>query len=126
MNANRRIAQGDRKELESVLQYIDRPPVSLKRLQYLEDGRVLYRGNYHPSLGRDHQLVSGVEFLAMLVPHIALRYKCRIYSYGAISTTTRRKLGWIKKGKSPNDAAHPGVTVLEEEESGWVRLRRRS
>ena len=62
----------------------------------------------------------------MLVPHIALRYECRIYSYGAISTTTRRKLGWIKKGKSPNDAAHPSVTVLEEEESGWVRLRRKS
>ena len=50
-----------------------RAPVSLARLEYRPDGRVLYRGNYHPSLRRDHQLVSGLEFLAMLVPHIALR-----------------------------------------------------
>ena len=42
-------------------------------------GMVHYQGNrFHPGLGRDHQLVTPVEFLAMLVPHIALRYEVRI------------------------------------------------
>lgn len=58
----------DRQGLESLLQYIERPPVSLKRLRYLRDeDRVFYSGKFNPSLGRDHQLVSGLEFLAMLV-----------------------------------------------------------
>jgi len=73
VDASRRVAEGDRSELESVLQYIDRPLVSLKRLEYRKDGRVLYRGNYLPSLRRDHQLCCGVEFLALLVPHVAWR-----------------------------------------------------
>lgn len=42
------------------------------------------------SLRRDHQLCSGVEFVAMLVPHVALRYESRIRCYAAISTTIRR------------------------------------
>ncbi len=125
VDASRRVAQGDRSELESVLQYIDRPPVSLKRLEYRDDGRVLYRGNYHPSIGRDHQLCSGVELLALLVPHIALKHECRIHCFGAISTTIRRQLGWIRKGK---EAQAPGdvVEVEEEDESEFVRLRRAS
>lgn len=122
VDASRRVAEGDRSELESVLQYIDRPPVSLKRLEYREDGRVLYRGNHLPSLGRDHQLCSGVEFLALLVPHIALRYECRIQSFGALSTTIRRQLGWIRK--SVDAQAPPDVVEVEEDESEFVRLRR--
>ena len=47
--------------------------MSLKRLTYDRGGMVTYRGNYHSSLKRDYQHVSGVEFLAMLVPHIALK-----------------------------------------------------
>ena len=39
--------------LESLLQYFERAPVALSRLEYLDDGRVLYRGNFHPSLRRD-------------------------------------------------------------------------
>ncbi len=73
VSSDRRIAQGERLELEGPLQYMERAPVSLARLSYDSHGMVTYRGNYHPSLGRDHQLVSGLEFLAMLVPHVALR-----------------------------------------------------
>ncbi len=123
VNSDRRIAAGDRVELESVLQYIDRAPVSLKRLQYQGDGRVLYRGNFHPALGRDYQLLSPLEFLALLVPHIALRFECRIHTYGALSTTIRRQLGWIKKAEVPKA---PEVHVLEEEESDFLKLRKRS
>jgi hypothetical protein len=124
VNADRRVAAGERRELESVLQYMVRPPVALSRLQYLNDGRILYRGNYNPTLGTDHQLLSALEFLALLVPHVILRYECRIFCYGAISTTIRRALGWVKKDGA---AAGPGeVVVAEEDESGFVRLRRRS
>jgi len=118
--AERRIAQGQRQELESLLQYMERAPVSLQRLSYLDNGEVLYRGNFHPGFGRDYQLVSGLEFLAMLVPHIALRYECRIHCYGAISTTVRRQLGWIKKEETPQ--APKDVVVVDEEDS-YVRLR---
>ena len=125
VNADRRVAAGERQELESVLQYMERPPVALRRLEYLSDGRVLYRGNYHPSLGRDYQLVSGLEFLAMLVPHVALRFECRIHSYGAISTTIRRQLGWIKEDQESTEAPEE-IVVVEEEESEFVRVRRKN
>jgi hypothetical protein len=126
VHSDRRLAQGDRQALEALLQYFERAPVSLKRLEYLDDGRVLYRGTrFHPGLGRDHQLVSGLEFLAMLVPHIALRFECRIFSYGAVSTTIRRQLGWVdRKGGAECDA--PTDVVTAEEEDEFIRLRRRS
>ncbi len=75
------------------------------------------------TISRDHQLCSGVEFLALLVPHFALKHECRIHCFGAISTTIRRQLGWIRKG---NEAQAPGdeVEVEEEDESEFVRLRR--
>jgi hypothetical protein len=74
------------------------------------------------SAGTD-RVVSGVELLAMLVAHIALRFECRIYSYGALSTTTRRAFGWIKE--NPQEANSPEVVVAEEE-SEFVKLRRRT
>ena len=125
VSSDRRIAQGERGELERLLQYMVRAPVSLARLEYHPDGRVLYRGHYHPSLGRDHQLVSGLEFLAMLVPHIALRFESRIHSYGAISTTIRRQLGWVGKDEESTQAPK-AVGVIEEEESDFVKVRRKS
>jgi hypothetical protein len=91
LDTSRRIQAGDRESLESLLRYIERPPVSLERLTYREDGRAHYRGKFHPGLGRDHQLVSGVEFLAMLVPHIALRYEVRIrYEYVTMAPCRQR------------------------------------
>jgi len=75
-----------------------------------------------PSLGRDHQLCSGVEFLALLIPHIALRYECRIQSFGALATTIRRELGWIRN--SADEQAPPDVLEVQEDESEFVRLRR--
>ena len=65
--------------------------ISLRRLTYRDDVMVHYQGGkFHPGLGRDHQLVTPVEFLAMLVPHIALRYEVKIRTYGALSTTVRQ------------------------------------
>ena len=40
LNTERRVAAGDRKSLESLLQYFERPPVSLRRLTYRDDGMV--------------------------------------------------------------------------------------
>ena len=120
--------EGDREALESLLQYIERPPVSLGRLKYLrEEDRVLYSGKFNPSLGRDCELVSALEFLAMLVPHVALRHECRIFCYGAISTTLRRKFGWIGKDHDERDQTKgPGDVTVAEEDSEFVRLRQKS
>ena len=68
-------------------------------------------------------LVSGGEFLVLLVAHIALRFECRIYSYGALSTTIRRAFGWIQKDRQ--EAKSPEVVVAEEE-GEVVKLRRGS
>mgnify|MGYP001605988630 FL=1 len=124
VDASRRVAAEDRKGLESLLEYMERAPVALERLTYLDDGQVLYRGNYHPGLGRDHQLVSGLEFLALALPHVLLRFEITSRSYGAVSTTTRRRLGWIKKAEAPGGA--PTVAVVEGEDSEFMRVRRRN
>ena len=124
MFSERRIAQGERHELESLLQYMERAPVSPQRLTCVDNGEVLYRGNFHPGFGRDYQLVSGLEFLAMLVAHIALRYECRIHCYGAISTTIRRQLGWVKKEETPQ--APKDVVLVEEEDSEFAKVRRKN
>jgi len=68
-------------------------------------------------------LVSGLEFLAMLVPHIALRFECRIYSDGALSATIRKALGWIHNDQ---EELVPPQIVGAEEEGEFVRLKRKS
>ncbi len=103
-------------------------------MKYLrEEGRVIYSGKFNPTLGTDHRLVSGLEFLASLVAHVALRHECRIHCYGAISTTIRRKFGWVKKeGEGDESSGGVDVTVAEEEsefvvaeeESEFVKLRK--
>jgi hypothetical protein len=93
----RRIDAGDRKNLEGLLTYMERPAVSLRRLRYRDDGMVHYQGTrFNPRLGIDHQLLTSVEFLALLVPHVALKYEVTLRLYGAVSTTFRRKVGWIQ------------------------------
>jgi len=60
----------------------------------------------------------------MLVPHIALRYEVKIRSYGALSTTIRKRFGWIQKEEHSASAV---ITVEEaEEESHFVRVRKRN
>jgi len=94
----RKIAADDRNGLEGLLTYMDRPAVSLRRLTYRADGKVHYQGTrFHPRLGTDHQLVSAVEFLALVVTHVLLRYQVTLRTYGAASTTFRKKAGWIEK-----------------------------
>ena len=97
VNSDRKIQPQDRKELEGLLCYMERAPVSLRRLNYRPDGRVHYQGTrVHPRLGIDHQLLSPLDFLALLIPHVLLRYEVTIRTYGALSTTFRKKVGWIE------------------------------
>jgi hypothetical protein len=114
-NWERKIAAEDRQGLERLLTYMERPAVSLRRLRYLDDGMVSYQGSkFHPRLGIDHQLLSPVEFLALLVPHVLLRYEITLRLYGALSTTWRRKLGWIENPPvhSPPPEAIPLSAML--------------
>ena len=75
---DRRFEPDDRKAIEGLLGYMDRSPVSLRRLTYrAEEGLVHYQGTkLHPRLGVDHQLLPPLEFLALLVSHVLLRYTC--------------------------------------------------
>jgi hypothetical protein len=118
VNSDRKLDADDRPGIERLLSYMERPAVSLRRLTYRSDGMVHYQGKFHPRLGTDHQLVTPVEFLAMLVPHVALKYEVTIRSYGAISTTFRRRAGWLQH--PPTDepprlamASPPGVTEAD-------------
>ncbi len=93
----RKLEADDRNGLQGLRSYMERAPVSLRRLRYLDDGMVHYQGTKaHPRLGIDHQLVSPIESLALLVPHILLRYQVTTRLYGAVSTRTRPRLGWIE------------------------------
>src|SRR6266511_3313067 len=111
VNWERKIDRYDRKGLEGLLSYMERAPVSVRRLTYCQDqGLVHYQGTrFHLRLARDHQLVPALDFLAHLVPHIALHYQVTVRSYGAASTTFRRKAGWIQDPpvKRPPPRAKP-------------------
>ena len=61
----------------------------------------------------------------MLVAHIALRHECRIHTYGALSTTIRRQLGWVDR-KGQGAAAPTTELVTAQEDSECVRLRRKN
>ena len=125
VNADRRVEAGDQAGLESLLEYMERAPVSLERLAYRDDGMVIYRGKFNPSLKTDHLYLTGLDFMAKLVPHILLRYECVIRCYGALSTTIRRKFGWITKDGSKKGGAN-SVVILEGQVCGFVKVRRRS
>ena len=93
----RKVEADDRSGLERLLCYMDRPPISLRRLTYLPDGLVHYQGTrVHPRLGTDHQLLPAVDFLALLASHVLLRYQVTKRCYGAVSTTFRKRAGWLQ------------------------------
>ena len=149
LDFQRKIEADDRKGLEGLLAYMDRPPISLQRLTYLPDGLVHYQGTrVHPRLGTDHQLLPAVEFLALLAGPVLLRYQVTKRSYGALSTTFRKRVGWIEAppvheaplealapfspstaasdgrgGTAPRPETMPGVE--SETESELARSRRR-
>jgi len=134
VHSQRRLAQGERGALEKLLQYLVRAPVSLRRLEYdRESGRVTYRGKFNPTLGRDHQNVSALEFLAMIVPHVLLRYESVIRCYGAISTTWRVKFGWISdtadtaaNGECDVNSGDGRSDPQDEQESNFERQRKKT
>ena len=62
----------------------------------LRHGDERFRDTYGPLHRRVRTVLE--DFLALLVPHIVLRYEVTIRSYGALSTTYRKKVsatsGW--------------------------------
>jgi len=150
VNFQRKLERDDRKGLERLLTYMDRPAVSLRRLTYRDDGKVHYQGTrFHPRLGTDHQLLSPVEFMALVTTHVLLRYQVTLRSYGAASTTFRKKAGWIERppvdgpprstfgaaalpAQSPPAPvsapvpAPPGRGGSREEESDFLKSRKRN
>jgi hypothetical protein len=72
----------------------------------------------------------------LLVPHILLRFQSVIHCYGGpparlsatIATTLRRRFGWIKApaGSRSTRTSAPSVAVIEDDDSEFVRVRRRN
>jgi len=156
VNSQRQLEPDDRKGLEGLLTYMDRPAVSPRRLTYRDDDKVHYQGTrFHPRLGTDHQILSPMEFLALVTTHVLLRYQVTLRSYGAASTTVRKRAGWIEQPpahepprktfatgdleprglcvrrpqpRGPADTPLPlgPVTGPREEESAFLKGRKRS
>ena len=65
----------------------------------------------------------------MLVPHIALRYEVRIRTYGALSTTIRKRFGWIPEvDEDDPESSTPDVITVDDvdEESEFIKVRKRN
>lgn len=121
----RKLERDDRHGLQGLLSYMERAPVSLKRLTYRDDGMVHYQGTkMHPRLGVDHQLLPPVDFLAALVPHILLRYQVSSRLYGAISTRSRKRLGWIERPPTRTPPPEYGPAPLFPSPPAPTRLGR--
>ncbi len=119
LNAERRIPTGARNELERQLTYMKCLPHSLERLTLLADGRVHYQGtSFHPGLGCDHQLLPGLKFLALFNLYVALRYEVTIRTYRAVSTSRRKRLGWIDRrpGARPRPLQAADVRKVEHDQ----------
>ena len=63
---------------------------------------------------------------------MALRFECRIHSFGALSTTIRKALGWIGNDDTSDPGAQESsqgpkeVVVAEGDQSEFIRLRKKS
>ena len=62
----------------------------------------------------------------MLVPHIALRYEVKIRTYGALSTTIRKRFGWIQENDGESSAPEVITVDEDDEETEFVRVRKRN
>ena len=74
--------------------------------------------------------MTGLEFLAMLVPHIQLRFEVKIRLYGALSTTMRKRWGWLEdtSGERPTRATDPervAALIEEDWDTDFLKKRRR-
>lgn len=88
-----------------------------------------------PALGADRSAVPGdsglfaarqlasqpVEFLALLVGHVPLRYEVTLRSYGALSSTFRKRVGWLE---APPVCEPP--VAAEDDEGDFAKERRRN
>jgi len=59
-------------------------------------------------------------------PAHLLRFQCVIRSYGALSTTVRRRFGWVRKAAASDSPSSPTVAIIQAEESEFLRVRKRS
>ena len=57
---------------------------------------------------------------------VLLRFQVTSRGYGAASTRIRKAFGWIRKDQEQQEQGPPAVGVIEEEESGFVKVRRRN
>jgi hypothetical protein len=70
VHANTRVKASERKQLEKLIRYVARPPVSNQRLRQLSDGRLSYELKRTWSGGTKTLAFQPLEFIGRLVPLI--------------------------------------------------------
>jgi len=120
--------------VERLARYIMRPPISLERIGWNEDGEVRYR----PKGGHDGrarqpgdpaEAFDPAEFLARVIMHIPepRRHLVRYYgAYSNVSRGQRRRQAEAAIGVSPCDSEHASSVRADRDHSPDTRALRRS
>ncbi len=126
-------AQGDREGLYRLVCYLHKPVLSLGRMEYTSGAsRVIYHGKNEAVGGRGTVVYEPLEFMALLLAHVAEPHEIRLRYYGAASSTIRRGGRKGRLSATPADAQRTigevpeGPAAPAEEESGYVKARRRT
>ncbi len=114
--------------------YLHKPVLSLGRMEYASGAsKVIYHGKNEAVAGRGTVAYEALEFMALLLAHVAEPHEIRVRYYGAASSTIRRggRKGRLAErrseaqrtiGEVPEGPAAPA----QEEESTYVKARRRT
>jgi hypothetical protein len=105
-----RVEPEDQPAVERLARYIMRPPISLERMQWGGDGKVLYRpkGGHdgrNRQLGNVAEAFDPAEFLVRVIMHIPVPRRHLVRYYGAYSNVSR---GSRRKGEAEQG---PGAVV---------------
>jgi hypothetical protein len=115
-------AQGDREGLHRLACYLQKPPLSLSRMDYAPGAsKVTYHGKNPSAPGGGSVQYDPEAFLALLLVHVPDRYEVRVRYYGAASSTIRRG---GRNGRLRQVEGRPAAP--EEDEGAYVKARRRT
>jgi hypothetical protein len=129
-----RVEPEDQPAVERLARYIMRPPISLERMQWSEDGEVLYQpkggheGRSRPP-GDAAEAFDPAEFLARVIMHIPepRRHLVRYYGwYSNVSRGKRRRQVEAVTDTGPYDGEQARSTQSDRDHSPDARALRRS
>ena len=91
VNADVAVPGGNTADLERIVAYTLRPPLSLSRLKYVPGSRTaVYQGtSYHPGFNANFRVLDPLELLVLLLYHTPRPYEVLIRYFGAASSRSR-------------------------------------